>query len=72
MKTLKCIGCKSHVVVSDGTIGYCATCKIELQEDKRLDKELGLTKDKPIKATKTKKAKKQSKTKHKKSKKKKQ
>ena len=69
MKTLKCIGCKSHVVVSDGTIGYCASCKIELQEDKRLDKELGLKKDEPIKKAKIMK---QSKTKHKKSKKKKQ
>ena len=68
MKALKCIGCKSQVVVSDGTIGYCGACRIELQHDERLDKELGLSKDDPIKPVKIKK----SKTKHKKSKKKKQ
>lgn len=72
MKALKCIGCKSYVVVSDGTTGYCGKCSIELQPDRRLAEELKLTKDIPIKAYKQKKTKKQSKTKHKKSKKKKQ
>lgn len=69
MKALKCIGCKSYVVVSDGTIGYCGNCRIELQEDNNLNRELKLQKDIPIKEYKQKKP---SKTKHKKSKKKKQ
>ena len=75
MKALKCLGCKAVVVVFDESVGYCAKCGIALQEDKRLDKELGLKKDEPIKATKTKKikkSKKKSKVKHKKTKKKKQ
>ena len=49
MKALKCMGCQAVVVVFDDSIGYCAKCSIELQEDKRLDKELGLAKDEPIK-----------------------
>jgi hypothetical protein len=43
------MGCQAIVVVFDESIGYCAKCSIELQEDKRLDRELGLTKDEPIK-----------------------
>ena len=55
MKALKCLGCRSVIVVLDGTCGYCAKCNIALQEDHFLDQELKLKKDDRIKITKTKK-----------------
>jgi len=70
MKALKCLGCRSVVVVLDGTCGYCAKCNIALQEDHFLDQELKLEKDPPIKIIKKKKTK-IKKTKKRKSKKKK-
>ena len=49
------MGCKSFVVVSDTTAGYCGKCNIALQEDRYLSKDLKLTKDEPQTDTRTRK-----------------
>jgi hypothetical protein len=49
LKALKCLSCQTFVVVSDAAIGVCGKCKIPLQEDKFLNRDLKLTKDEPIK-----------------------
>jgi len=40
MIVLRCIGCQNQVIVTNGCSGYCDKCKIQLQYDCRLTKEL--------------------------------
>jgi len=49
VKALRCLNCKTYIVVLDGSVAYCSKCNIPLQEDNFLKIELKLEKDEPIK-----------------------
>ena len=49
MKALRCLSCKSYVIVTDSSVGYCGKCNMQLQEDKYLNKKFKLEKDEPVK-----------------------
>jgi len=49
VKALRCLNCKTYVVVMDSCCAYCMKCQMELHEDKYLNRELKLKEDDPVK-----------------------